>query len=37
MLGQHGDRLDSIDGKLGQLALGVHTVESLLHRLIDRD
>jgi len=30
MLGEHGDRLDAIDGKLGQLALGMHTIESLL-------
>jgi len=34
-LAEHGGRLDSIDGKLGQLALGVHTIESLLRRLVD--
>lgn len=28
-------RLDSIAGTLGQLALGMHTIESLLTRLLD--
>lgn len=37
MLGEHGDRLDAIDGKLGQLALGMHTIESLLREMIDRE
>lgn len=34
ILTAHGKRLDSIDGKLGQLTLGMHTIESLLHRLV---
>lgn len=37
MLGEHGDRLDAIDGKLGQLALGMHTIESLLREMIDQE
>ncbi|NEE00869.1 hypothetical protein [Phytoactinopolyspora halotolerans] len=37
MLAEHSERLDSIDGKLGQLTVGVHTIESLLHRLVDED
>jgi hypothetical protein len=37
MLGEHSERLDSIDGKLGQLTLGMHTIESLLRELIARD
>lgn len=36
-LSEHSERLDSIDGKLGQLTVGVHTIESLLRRLIDED
>lgn len=36
-LGGHGERLESIDGKLGQLTLGMHTVESLLRRLVEED
>jgi chromosome segregation ATPase len=30
-------RLDEIHGKLGQLTVGVHTIESLLRRLADED
>jgi hypothetical protein len=30
-------RLYTIDGKLGQLTVGVHTIESLLRRLVDED
>ena len=36
MLGEHGVRLDAIDGKLGQLTLGMHTIESLLREMIDQ-
>jgi hypothetical protein len=34
-LADHTSRLDAIDGKLGQLTVGVHTIESLLRRLVD--
>jgi len=36
-LAEHTGRFDSIDGKLGQLTLGMHTIESLLRRLIEDD
>lgn len=36
-LAEHTGRFDSIDEKLGRLALGMHTVESLLRRLLDED
>ena len=29
-LAEHTDRFDAIDGKLGQLTVGMHTIESLL-------
>ena len=42
VLAEHGRRLDGIDtnldavhGKLGQLALGMHTIEDLLRRALD--
>lgn len=34
---EHSQRFDAIDGKLGQLALGMHTIESLLRQLIEQD
>lgn len=37
ILGDHTSRLDSIDGKLGQMALGMHTIEGLLRRLVADD
>ena len=37
VLAEHSRRLDSIDGKLGQVTLGVHTIESLLRRLVDEE
>lgn len=36
-LGQHDQRLDDIQGKLGTLTLGMHTIETLLRRLTDDD
>lgn len=36
-LAEHTGRFDSIDGKLGQLTLGMHAIESLLRRLVDED
>jgi hypothetical protein len=37
ILAEHTSRLDAIDGKLGMLTVGVHTIESLLRRLVDED
>jgi hypothetical protein len=34
-LAEHGKRLEAIDGKLGMLTVGVHTIESLLRRLVN--
>ncbi len=34
-LAEHGQRLEAIDGKLGMLTVGVHTIESLLRRLVN--
>lgn len=34
-LAEHTGRFDSIDEKLGRLTLGMHTIESLLRRLLD--
>jgi hypothetical protein len=36
-LAEHTGRLDSIDGKLGILTVGVHSIETMLRRLIDED
>lgn len=36
-LADHTQRLDSIDGKLGMITVGVHTIETLLRRLTDED
>jgi hypothetical protein len=36
-LDEHDVRLDSIDGKLGQITVGVHAIESMLTRLVDED
>lgn len=32
---EHRQRFDAIDGKLAQLAVGMHTVESLLRRALE--
>jgi archaellum component FlaC len=44
ILGAHSSRLDriegrlgTIDGKLGGLTVGMHTIESLLRRLVDEE
>ena len=37
ILAEHGGRLDAIDGKLGRLTLGMHTIESLLHRPVEEE
>ncbi|WP_166348321.1 hypothetical protein [Phytoactinopolyspora limicola] len=34
-LAEHGRRLDSIDGKLGQVTVGVYTIEGLLRGLVE--
>ncbi|MBW3606397.1 MAG: hypothetical protein KY460_16125 [Actinobacteria bacterium] len=36
MHAEHTDRFDAIDGKLGQLALGMHTIESLLRGMTEK-
>src|SRR5262245_27701143 len=36
-LAGHGQRMDSIDAKLGMLTVGVHTIESMLRRLMDAE
>lgn len=35
MHAEHSRRFDAIDGTLGQLTLGMHTIDGLLRRLID--
>lgn len=35
-LAEHTARFDAIDGKLGQLTVGMHTIESLLRRMSEK-
>jgi hypothetical protein len=37
VLDEHSRRFDTFDAKFGQLTVGMHTVESLLRRLVDED
>jgi hypothetical protein len=36
-LADHTSRLDAIDGKLGTLTVGMHTIETLLRRRVDEE